>query len=144
MSASGTSVDVLHALAQLHWCRYRASNNNDVLNDCQTGLLLYNRVATFGSEAPGLPGPWAHLVPADVREFLSGHPTVDHQFIGPEHWGRVGIQLLRQMERAPERGTLDLVIDIYEGTTAAYSPDHPFWEGDQNNLQLARRLRSLC
>jgi hypothetical protein len=131
LSDAGTSVEVLHALARLHWYRYRACGSDDLINDFHAALLLFARVAEVDKE----------LVPHDVRPILERGVTIDHQFIGPEHWGRVGIHLLRQAESNPDAGILDQVVEIFEGTVAAYPPDHQFWPGDMKNLRLALRLR---
>jgi hypothetical protein len=130
-SDEGTSVDVLHALARLHWYRYRAYDDDDQINDFQSSLLLFARVAEVDKE----------LVPHEVRPILERGLTLDHQFIGPEHWGRVGIHLLRQAENNPDARVLDQVVEIFEGTVAAYPPEHQFWPGDMKNLRYALRLR---
>ncbi|WP_159029777.1 hypothetical protein [Streptomyces marincola] len=130
MSDSGTSVRVLYALACLHWCRHQAADD-DLLNDFQAALLLFARV---GQREPD-------LVPRELRSSLGRGVTVDHRFIGPEHWGRVGILLLRRAEAAPDIRLLGDIVEIFEGTTAAYPPDHAFWPGDMKNLRYALRLR---
>ncbi|WP_219419954.1 tetratricopeptide repeat protein [Pseudonocardia nigra] len=131
LSEAGASVEVLDALARLHWCRYRACDGNDVLNDLQAALVLFARVGQVDPE----------LVPADLRPILARGVTVDHQFIGPEHWGRVGIRLLRQAETHPDVAILDQAVEIFEGTVAVYPPSHPFCPGDMRNLRYALRLR---
>ncbi len=131
LSAGGTSVRVLLTLARLHWYRYKASRGDDVFNDYQAALVLFTRV---GQSHP-------HLVPAVLRPALSRGVTVDHQFIGPEHWGRIGIGLLREAEATGDPIALDLAVDVFEGTVAAYSPDHEFWPGDMANLRYALRMR---
>lgn len=131
MATGGTSLDVLNALAWLHWCRYKALEGNDEINDFEAALLLFARVGAHEPEA----------VPEELRPPLSQGVTIDHQFIGPEHWGRVGIHLLRQAEPTLNVGLLDQAVEIFEGTVAAYPPGHRFWPGDMNNLRYALRLR---
>ncbi|MFC7565271.1 hypothetical protein ACFQU9_18985 [Actinomadura namibiensis] len=131
MSLGGTSVEALHALAWLHWCRYRATRGEDLINDFQAALLLFARV---GQHEP-------NLVPEELRPILERGVTVDHQFIGPEHWGRVGVHLLRQAETTLNAELLDQAVEIFEGTVAVYPPDHRFWPGDMRNLRYALRLR---
>lgn len=129
MSPAGTSVEVLHTLARLHWCRYSAYDGDDLINDFRSALLLFARVAGADQE----------LVPHEVRPILERGLTVDHQFIGPEHWGRVGIHLLRRADE--DLDNLDHAVELFEGTVAAYPPEHRFWPGDMRNLRFALRLR---
>ncbi|WP_436777005.1 hypothetical protein [Yinghuangia sp. YIM S09857] len=131
MATGGTSLDVLNTLAWLHWCRYKALEGNDEINDFEAALLLFARVGAYEPEA----------VPEELRPPLSQGVTIDHQFIGPEHWGRVGIHLLRQAEPTLDAELLDRAVEIFEGTLAAYPPGHRFWPGDMNNLRYALRLR---
>jgi hypothetical protein len=130
-SDGGTSLEIVKALARLHWHRYRASGGDDLLNDLQAAWLLFARI---GQVEP-------NFVPEELRPVLEKGVTIDHQLIGPEHWGRVGIRLLRQAEQSHDPAVLDQVVEIFEGTVAAYPPDHQFWPGDMKNLRYALRLR---
>ncbi|WP_314178216.1 CHAT domain-containing protein [Streptomyces winkii] len=132
LSPDGTSVEAAHALAWLHWSRHGALGADAPIDELWGALLLFARI---GGTDPG-------LIPDEARRLLAGGPLIDHSFLGPEHWGRRAIQLLKSAQVADEDGRLlDEAVELFSGTTEAYSQEHRFWAGDMANLSLALRMR---
>ncbi|MEU6658860.1 CHAT domain-containing protein [Streptomyces sp. NPDC046821] len=127
MTPQGTSFEVMHALARLHWARCQAGSPSDELES----LLLYYRIYSLDRG----------LVPDEVMRRLSMTPTIDHQFLGPEHWGRRAIVLLKRQQYADDPDELDRAVDLFTATTTAYPPEDRHWPGDMANLSLALRMR---
>ncbi|MFJ8852988.1 CHAT domain-containing protein [Streptomyces sp. NPDC102437] len=130
MSPQGTSFEAMHALARLHWARCLAQSPSDGPDELYASLLLYSRI---GNVDHG-------VVPDEVMRLLSGGPTVNHQFLGPEQWGRRAIRLLTRLRIIDDPAELDRVVDLFTATTTAYPPEHRFWPGDMGNLSLALRM----
>ncbi|MEV0493052.1 hypothetical protein [Streptomyces atratus] len=61
-------------------------------------------------------------------------------FLGPEHWGRLAIRLLKEGQVTEGRTELDEAIELFGGTVEAYPQEHRFWPGDMSNLSLALRM----
>lgn len=131
MSPQGTSFEAMHALARLHWARCVAEGQSDGPDELYASLLLYARL---GNVDP-------RVVPDEVMSLLSRSPTVNHEFLGPEAWGRRATALLKRQLYTDDPDELDQVVDFLTATATAYPPDHRLWPGDMANLTLALRMR---
>ncbi|MGK5691998.1 CHAT domain-containing protein [Streptomyces sp. URMC 128] len=125
----GTTVEVGHTLARLHWAREKARGPGEDIDEIREALTLFTAVADVD---PG-------LLPDEVRQLVprSYHPS----FVGPEHWGRRAIQMLKEVQVDEDLDKLDQVIELFGGTVEAYEPEHRLWPGDMSNLSLALHMR---
>ncbi|WP_327365949.1 CHAT domain-containing protein [Streptomyces sp. NBC_01217] len=130
LSPGGCSVEIGHALARLHWARDEADDSKKG-SDLWEALLFYARI---GNVDPS-------LVPEEPRQLLAAGVQIDHSFLGPEHWGRLAIRLLKEGQVTEGRTELDEAIELFGGTVEAYPQEHRFWSGDMSNLSLALRMR---
>ncbi|MFI1073286.1 CHAT domain-containing protein [Streptomyces puniciscabiei] len=131
MSAQGTSLEVMQALARLHWARSKAHTAKQWDEDRFAAILLYARIGCAD----------ARLVPAEVMNLLRSEPTIDHRFLGPHSWGWRATDMLKRQMYTNDLAELDEVVDLFRASTMAYPPDHQLWYGDMSNLVLALRLR---
>ncbi|WP_146174972.1 CHAT domain-containing protein [Umezawaea tangerina] len=130
LSPQGAPFEVLHALAELHWCRCLA-RADDNTGELWTALRLY---AVLAEVDPS-------VLPDEVFRLLRGGPVVDPSSTGPEQWGRWAIRLLKRVQVVDDPAALDEVVELYGGTVEAFPPEHRFWPGDMSNLSYALRLR---
>ncbi|MFJ9682024.1 CHAT domain-containing protein [Streptomyces sp. NPDC101194] len=130
LSPGGCSVEIGHTLARLHWARDEADDSRNG-SDLWEALLFYARV---GDVDPS-------LVPEEPRRMLAAGARIDHGFLGPEHWGRLAIRLLKEGQFTEGRTELDEAIELFGGTVEAYPQEHRFWSGDMSDLSLALRMR---
>jgi tetratricopeptide (TPR) repeat protein len=131
LSPGGTTVEVAHALARLHWAREKALGLDAPIDELWGAMLLYARVSNVDPA----------LVPEEVLGLLAPQPVIDHSFVGPEHWGRRAIALLKKAQVDGDQVDLDDAIELFSGTVEAFPQEHEFWAGDMSNLSLALRLR---
>ncbi|MET8632572.1 CHAT domain-containing protein [Streptomyces sp. NPDC004680] len=132
LTGQGTTVGAVYALAGLHWARTVALGQDGPVDDLWGALMLYGAIE--GAESV--------RVPDEVRALLSRNPrNYDLSFIGPEQWGRRAILLLKEVQVDEDLNKLDEVIELFNGTVEAYTPDHEFWAGDLSNLSLALHMR---
>ncbi|MEU6515535.1 CHAT domain-containing protein [Streptomyces sp. NPDC046978] len=132
LTGQGTTVGAVYALAGLHWARTVALGQDGPVDDLWGALMLYGAIE--GAESV--------RVPDEVRALLSRNPrNYDPSFIGPEQWGRRAILLLKEVQVDEDLNKLDEVIELFNGTVEAYTPDHEFWAGDLSNLSLALHMR---
>ncbi|MFJ8610202.1 CHAT domain-containing protein [Streptomyces sp. NPDC093675] len=132
LTGQGATVEAVYALAGLHWARTVALGQDSPIDDLWGALVLYG--AVDGAESVELPD--------EVRALLSRNPSnYDLSFVGPEHWGRRAIHLLKEVQVDEDLDKLDEVIELFNGTVEAYTPDHEYWAGDLSNLSLALHMR---
>ncbi|MEW2466144.1 hypothetical protein AB0919_14110 [Streptomyces sp. NPDC046994] len=132
LTGQGTTVGAVYALAGLHWARTVALGQDGPVDDLWGALMLYGAIE--GAESV--------RVPDEVRALLSRNPrNYELSFIGPEQWGRRAILLLKEVQVDEDLNKLDEVIELFNGTVEAYTPDHEFWAGDLSNLSLALHMR---
>ncbi|MBW8705633.1 hypothetical protein MBT84_39105 [Streptomyces sp. MBT84] len=132
LTGQGATVEAVYALAGLHWARTVALGQDSPIDDLWGALVLYGAVE--GAESV--------RVPDEVRALLSRNPSnYDLSFVGPEHWGRRAAHLLREVQVDEDLDKLDEVIELFNGTVEAYTPDHEYWAGDLSNLSLALHMR---
>ena len=113
------SVEVVHAVAQLHWCRYIAVAAED---DLEISAKL------FGLLLPTHP----ELVPDEACRILAR---------SADRWAEHAFALLDAVDRTSDPGALTQVIDLLHWSITCTPTDHPDVPGRLSNLGVALRIR---